>query len=198
MGTTIPETLAWLSELGYTGKGEREDRLLAAQCSAFAEHVMNKGRDELEHLRTIHKGIEATKFNASAFEMAGKIFEFVEEAYHADTPLSKEIHMQVEIEDGPPQQERLVSLWACAGDGSPIERIKELLLQNDKLKRYNEFVNVKRKEQEEVEGNIKEVRAALNKINNWLVCAAIATPEDMAQSFGEMQREAARAIELLK
>ena len=35
---------------------------------------------------------------------------------------------------------------------------------------------------------------ALNEINNWLVCACIATPEDMAQSFGYMQSVADKAI----
>ena len=35
---------------------------------------------------------------------------------------------------------------------------------------------------------------ALNEINNWLVCSAIATPEDMAQSFGYMQGIAENAI----
>lgn len=31
--------------------------------------------------------------------------------------------------------------------------------------------------------------ALLNEINNWLVCACIATPEDMAQSFEGFQKQ---------
>ena len=39
-----------------------------------------------------------------------------------------------------------------------------------------------------------ELLAALNEVNNWLVCAAIASPEDMAQSFPHMQAVADAAI----
>lgn len=39
-----------------------------------------------------------------------------------------------------------------------------------------------------------DLLAALNEINNWLVCAAIASPEDMAQSFPHMQAVADAAI----
>jgi hypothetical protein len=39
-----------------------------------------------------------------------------------------------------------------------------------------------------------ELLEALNEINNWLVCACIATPEDMAQSFLHMQQVAETAI----
>lgn len=35
---------------------------------------------------------------------------------------------------------------------------------------------------------------ALQEIDNWLVCAAIATPEDMAQSFSHMEQVASAAI----
>lgn len=34
-----------------------------------------------------------------------------------------------------------------------------------------------------------EMAELLNRISNWLVCAPIATPEDMAQSFGFFQQE---------
>jgi hypothetical protein len=40
----------------------------------------------------------------------------------------------------------------------------------------------------------EQLVAALNKIHNWLVCAPIATPEDMAQSFAEMERAASIAL----
>jgi hypothetical protein len=36
--------------------------------------------------------------------------------------------------------------------------------------------------------------AALKEIDNWLVCGCIATPEDMAQSFGHMEQVARAAI----
>lgn len=36
--------------------------------------------------------------------------------------------------------------------------------------------------------------AALKEIDNWLVCWCIATPEDMAQSFGHMEQVASAAI----
>jgi hypothetical protein len=36
---------------------------------------------------------------------------------------------------------------------------------------------------------------ALNEINNWLVCATISTPEDMANSFPYMQELAQKAID---
>lgn len=39
-----------------------------------------------------------------------------------------------------------------------------------------------------------ELLAALQEIDNWLVCSAIATPEDMAQSFQHMQGVASAAI----
>lgn len=35
---------------------------------------------------------------------------------------------------------------------------------------------------------IEKMGEAVNKIDAWLVCAAIATPEDMAKSFAEMQK----------
>jgi len=34
----------------------------------------------------------------------------------------------------------------------------------------------------------------LNSISNWLVCSAIATPEDMAQSFAPFQQEIDRLL----
>lgn len=40
----------------------------------------------------------------------------------------------------------------------------------------------------------QELLAALNEIDSWLVCACIATPEDMAQSFPTMQQVASAAI----
>ena len=43
------------------------------------------------------------------------------------------------------------------------------------------------------ESNI-ELLAALKEIDSWLVCACIATPEDMAQSFPTMQQVASAAI----
>ena len=46
----------------------------------------------------------------------------------------------------------------------------------------------------EVETQRKALLGALTEINNWLVCAAIATPEDMAQSFAHMQGVAENAI----
>ena len=39
-----------------------------------------------------------------------------------------------------------------------------------------------------------ELLEALNEMNNWLVCACIATDEDMAQSFQHMQQVAETAI----
>ena len=39
---------------------------------------------------------------------------------------------------------------------------------------------------------------ALNEINNWLVCACIATPEDMAQSFDHMQSVADKALDAIQ
>lgn len=40
-------------------------------------------------------------------------------------------------------------------------------------------------------------RDALSAISNWLVCHAIASPEDMAQSFEEMRQKADDAIAAL-
>lgn len=40
-----------------------------------------------------------------------------------------------------------------------------------------------------------QLLAALTEINNWLVCACIATDADMAQSFPAMQRIAQEAID---
>jgi len=40
----------------------------------------------------------------------------------------------------------------------------------------------------------QELLAALKEIDSWLVCACIATPEDMAQSFPTMQQVASAAI----
>jgi len=39
---------------------------------------------------------------------------------------------------------------------------------------------------------------ALEQIDNWLVCWAIATPEDMAQSFQHMQQVASAALALAR
>jgi len=39
-----------------------------------------------------------------------------------------------------------------------------------------------------------ELLAALKEIDSWLVCACIATPEDMAQSFSHMEQVASAAI----
>lgn len=50
----------------------------------------------------------------------------------------------------------------------------------------------------ELEKQRDELLAALNEINNWLVCACIATPEDMAQSFQHMQQVADAAIDSVK
>ena len=35
---------------------------------------------------------------------------------------------------------------------------------------------------------LKRCKEALNKLDSWLVCASITTPEDMAQSFETMQK----------
>ena len=40
----------------------------------------------------------------------------------------------------------------------------------------------------------QELLVALKEIDSWLVCACIATPEDMAQSFPTMQQVASAAI----
>lgn len=40
----------------------------------------------------------------------------------------------------------------------------------------------------------EDMYEALNTIDNWLVCAAIASPEDMAQSFASMHDAAANAL----
>ena len=40
----------------------------------------------------------------------------------------------------------------------------------------------------------QQLLEALKEIDNWLVCAAIATPEDMAQSFSAMEQLARAAI----
>jgi len=40
------------------------------------------------------------------------------------------------------------------------------------------------------------MREALGKIEGWLVCAAIATDQDMAQSFGEMLETTQAALAL--
>ena len=40
----------------------------------------------------------------------------------------------------------------------------------------------------------QELLVALKEIDSWLVCACIATPEDMAQSFPTMQQVATAAI----
>jgi hypothetical protein len=39
-----------------------------------------------------------------------------------------------------------------------------------------------------------EMLTALDKIHSWLVTAAIASPQDMAQSFPEMERIASEAL----
>ena len=40
----------------------------------------------------------------------------------------------------------------------------------------------------------EKLKAALQEIDNWLVCAPIATAEDMAQSFEHMQKVASVAL----
>lgn len=40
----------------------------------------------------------------------------------------------------------------------------------------------------------KELLDALNAVHSWLVCAPIATPEDMAQSFQAMEKLVSEAI----
>lgn len=40
----------------------------------------------------------------------------------------------------------------------------------------------------------RKLRKALLKIHGWLVCAAITSPEDMAQSFADMEETARLAI----
>lgn len=40
----------------------------------------------------------------------------------------------------------------------------------------------------------EKMKLALQEIDNWLVCAPIATPEDMAQSFEHMQKVASAAL----
>lgn len=42
------------------------------------------------------------------------------------------------------------------------------------------------------------LRDALDEIHNWLVCADIATVEDMAQSFPRMEQLASKALKLTK
>jgi hypothetical protein len=43
-------------------------------------------------------------------------------------------------------------------------------------------------------GVLKELLEALKELDSWLVCACIATPEDMAQSFPHMQQVVSAAI----
>lgn len=45
-----------------------------------------------------------------------------------------------------------------------------------------------------VEKQRDDLLAALREIDSWLVCACIATPEDMAQSFSHMEQVASAAI----
>ena len=40
----------------------------------------------------------------------------------------------------------------------------------------------------------EKMRETLNELNNWLVCAPIATAEDMAQSFAHMQQQCELAL----
>lgn len=42
--------------------------------------------------------------------------------------------------------------------------------------------------------SVEKMKEALGKISNWLVCAAITTPEDMAESFGEMLQTSEEAL----
>ena len=47
---------------------------------------------------------------------------------------------------------------------------------------------------EELETENKSLCDALDKIHSWLVCASISPPEDMAQSFVEMEKIAREAL----
>ncbi len=57
---------------------------------------------------------------------------------------------------------------------------------------------------DEHEANARLIAAApvmlttLETIHNWLVCAPIATPEDMAQSFPDMEKLIALALDIAK
>lgn len=42
---------------------------------------------------------------------------------------------------------------------------------------------------------VDNLKAALNEVNNWLVCAPIASAEDMAQSFTHMQNVCQGALD---
>ena len=48
------------------------------------------------------------------------------------------------------------------------------------------------------DAEIERLRAALNEINSWLVCACIATDADMAQSFPHMQQVCDAALKRSK
>ena len=46
----------------------------------------------------------------------------------------------------------------------------------------------------ECKDELDKLRDALDKIHSWLVCASISTPEDMAQSFVEMEKIVREAL----
>lgn len=48
---------------------------------------------------------------------------------------------RIYIEDADPQDENLVTLWACPGEGSPTYRIAELVKERDQLLRTKKFLS---------------------------------------------------------
>ena len=77
-----------------------------------------------------------------------------------------------------PEALRLAA-WLKPGSIIPVDIETTTVLWNE-LRRLHE-VNA-------------ELLAALKEIDSWLVCACIATPEDMAQSFSHMEQVASAAI----
>lgn len=87
--------------------------------------------------------------------------------------------------------------------------VGRLEAERDELKAENERLEIRlatapernitiTAENIELKRQNKVLRDALNEINNWLVCACIASAEDMAQSFADMQQLADTALDTTK
>jgi hypothetical protein len=98
---------------------------------------------------------------------------------------------------------RLADLVDHGSDSSHIERevaaeLRRLHAVNAELTENLEkkSVAIQRiwKERDELRKVNAELLEALKELDSWLVCACIATPEDMAQSFPHMQQVVSAAI----
>ena len=96
-------------------------------------------KKSIKNLWNAWKIFKEIKKHPAIFKVMDNIFKFVELTHEQQKPMAANIGL-LNIADGT-KIEDFVSLWAGIGDCNPIERARELKLQNTELKRLLKLVN---------------------------------------------------------